>query len=62
MRKLWRLLLWTGLLVALLLFASAALAVSLTQSAEEGEQIFKQKCAGCHTIGGGRLVGPDLKE
>ncbi len=25
-----------------------------------GEAIFQQKCAACHTIGGGTLVGPDL--
>lgn len=25
-----------------------------------GEQIFKTTCFACHTIGGGRLVGPDL--
>ncbi len=25
-----------------------------------GEAIFQQKCAACHTIGGGALVGPDL--
>jgi len=25
-----------------------------------GEQLFQAKCAACHTIGGGRLVGPDL--
>jgi mono/diheme cytochrome c family protein len=25
-----------------------------------GEQIFKTTCAACHSIGGGRLVGPDL--
>jgi len=25
-----------------------------------GEAMFKQSCAVCHTIGGGRLVGPDL--
>lgn len=61
MCKLWKTFLWTGMLTALLLFASAAWAVSLTQSAEEGKQIFEQKCAGCHTIGGGRLVGPDLQ-
>ncbi len=24
-------------------------------------QLFMQKCAGCHTIGGGALTGPDLK-
>ena len=26
-----------------------------------GAQIFQEKCASCHTIGGGRLVGPDLE-
>jgi len=29
--------------------------------AEQGQVIFEQKCKACHTIGGGRLVGPDLK-
>ncbi len=29
--------------------------------AGEGENIFKKTCAACHTIGKGRLVGPDLK-
>jgi cytochrome c2 len=29
--------------------------------AEKGEAIFQQKCAACHTIGKGRLVGPDLQ-
>ena len=27
----------------------------------EGKQIFKQKCAACHSIGEGKRVGPDLK-
>ncbi len=27
----------------------------------EGKSIFQAKCSPCHTIGGGRLVGPDLK-
>ena len=26
-----------------------------------GKSIFQAKCSPCHTIGGGRLVGPDLK-
>jgi mono/diheme cytochrome c family protein len=26
-----------------------------------GEQVYKAKCAACHTIGGGKLVGPDLQ-
>lgn len=36
-------------------------AESPAQSAGEGEALFTQKCAACHTIGGGRLVGPDLQ-
>ena len=28
---------------------------------ESGQQIFQKSCAACHSIGGGRLVGPDLK-
>src|SRR5450756_1420982 len=27
----------------------------------QGEAIFKQKCSSCHTIGGGKSAGPDLK-
>jgi mono/diheme cytochrome c family protein len=27
---------------------------------EPGEQVFQTTCTACHTIGGGRLVGPDL--
>ncbi len=30
-------------------------------SAGEGEDLFKTTCAACHTIGKGRLVGPDLQ-
>jgi mono/diheme cytochrome c family protein len=29
---------------------------------EESIRFFQQNCASCHTIGGGRLVGPDLKD
>lgn len=28
----------------------------------DGKQIFKVNCASCHTIGKGKLVGPDLKD
>jgi mono/diheme cytochrome c family protein len=31
------------------------------QDAANGEAIFKAKCTACHTVGGGKLVGPDLK-
>lgn len=27
---------------------------------ESGKQIFQQRCAACHSIGAGKLVGPDL--
>jgi Rieske Fe-S protein/mono/diheme cytochrome c family protein len=30
-------------------------------SASNGSILFRLKCSSCHTIGGGRLVGPDLK-
>ena len=30
-------------------------------SGQETAQFFRQNCASCHTIGGGPLVGPDLK-
>jgi mono/diheme cytochrome c family protein len=32
----------------------------LAQSAGEGETLFKTRCVACHSIGKGRLVGPDL--
>ena len=31
------------------------------QAATRGKAVFDQKCTSCHTIGGGRSVGPDLK-
>jgi mono/diheme cytochrome c family protein len=31
------------------------------QLADQGQAIFEQKCASCHTLGGGQLVGPDLE-
>ena len=42
-------------IVIMLVFPSA-----FAQSAFEGEKLFKEKCAACHTIGKGKLVGPDL--
>ena len=30
--------------------------------ADEAAAYFRQNCMSCHTIGGGRLVGPDLKD
>ena len=28
---------------------------------QDGKAVFEQLCKGCHTIGGGKLVGPDLQ-
>ena len=40
-------------------FASASYAQEVA-TADPGEQVFQATCFACHTIGGGRLVGPDL--
>jgi len=37
------------------------LAVSPSQTADEGKEIFQSSCASCHTVGEGDLVGPDLE-
>jgi len=34
--------------------------ISQGKAAETGQQIFQSLCAACHTIGKGKLVGPDL--
>lgn len=34
--------------------------VGYAQNATQGEKIFKATCSACHTIGKGKLVGPDL--
>lgn len=55
---------WLALLLAgmmLMLTTLLVQAASPAQDAANGESIFKAKCAACHTVGGGKLVGPDLK-
>jgi len=39
-----------------------SLAFALGAHAQQAAQFFRQNCANCHTIGGGRLTGPDLKD
>ena len=39
----------------------ATLLFSLCGYSQDGVGIFKKNCAVCHTIGGGKIVGPDLK-
>jgi mono/diheme cytochrome c family protein len=41
--------------------ALPAMANAAGTDADAGKQIFQEKCAACHTIGNGPLVGPDLK-
>lgn len=44
-------------------FVSAAVLLAAgTGHADEAVDFFKQNCVSCHTIGGGRLTGPDLKD
>ena len=53
-----------GLPAVILAFSAGLWLVVLTpaaaQTADQGEAVFSAKCAACHTIGGGTLVGPDL--
>jgi|TARA_B100002003_G_scaffold128589_1_gene118896 mono/diheme cytochrome c family protein len=34
--------------------------IQSSQAAQSGEQVFQSLCTACHTIGKGKLVGPDL--
>lgn len=43
------------LIILLFLFSN-----NLVFSQGEGKKLFKQNCASCHKIGGGKLIGPDL--
>ncbi len=38
----------------------AAVSLPAADAADEGAQLYQDKCSGCHTIGGGAMVGPDL--
>lgn len=42
--------------------AVLVLGISTTSTAQAPADYFRQNCANCHTIGGGRLTGPDLKD
>ncbi|MCF6227576.1 MAG: cytochrome c [Planctomycetes bacterium] len=42
-------------------FLASATSDIEAQDTEAGKKIFESKCAACHTIGGGKVVGPDLE-
>jgi len=46
-------------ILKLILAVGMLLAMYITSHAQ-GEQLFRSNCASCHTVGKGRLVGPDL--
>ncbi len=46
----------------LLIAVLFALALPRNAAAQLANDFFQQNCAICHTIGGGRLIGPDLKD
>lgn len=63
-RSPWPSVLAVALWVATMSLAGVAFGASAPQegsaSAEAGEALFMEKCSPCHTIGGGKRVGPDL--
>ncbi|HEX7422334.1 MAG TPA: c-type cytochrome [Terriglobales bacterium] len=50
--------------ISLVITALSALLFSGSASAwgQDAAAFFKQNCTSCHTVGGGRLTGPDLKD
>jgi mono/diheme cytochrome c family protein len=52
-------LLLLGTLIAGLAYLAEA--APPAQTVDQGRALFEQKCTACHTIGGGKKVGPDLK-
>lgn len=48
-------------LTVLLSGAVSGLIAAQADPVSQGKALFEQKCVGCHTVGGGPLVGPDLK-
>lgn len=51
----------TRILTLIMLFSIFSLNVTRAQDIEAGKKTFKTICAACHTLGKGKLVGPDLK-
>ena len=47
--------------LSLVAFSVKANAEAKSGDAEKGKAVFDSKCAMCHTISGGKKIGPDLK-
>lgn len=45
-----------------LMTVATVMLVTANVIADEAATYFRQNCMSCHTVGGGRLVGPDLKD
>jgi cytochrome c2 len=45
-----------------LMVAGVGALLALPANAQQPPDYFRQNCMSCHTIGGGRLTGPDLKD
>ncbi len=43
------------------LIAASIFISTLALKAQNGTELYKTHCAACHTVGGGKMVGPDLK-
>ncbi|MBC8353604.1 MAG: c-type cytochrome [Planctomycetes bacterium] len=52
----------TAWLTALVIAVLWSLAAASALQAQDTPDYFRQNCMNCHTIGGGRLTGPDLKD
>ncbi len=51
---------WRGPPLAILTIVVWLAPINHGEAAEAGQQVFQSLCAACHTIGKGKLIGPDL--
>ena len=56
-----KILLLVGFILAMVIVSGAPYQIASADSPEEGKAEFLKRCVSCHTIGGGVLIGPDLK-